>query len=294
MEKSNAIKNQHFEIKTEARLLDWLITHLEGRSRTTVKSYLAHRQVMVNDITTTQFDHPLQPGDTVTLRFGRMREEFRHPLLRIVYEDDDLIVIDKRNGLLSMATDKERNKTAYHILSEYLKRDDPRNRIFIVHRLDRETSGLMLFAKSENVKETLQHNWKKLVLDRRYVALTEGEISEKEGTIRASLCENPATRKVYVDRRGEGVDAATHYRVLKARSGRSLVELRLETGRKNQIRAHLEWFGHPIVGDKKYGASDDSAGRVCLHAHKLCFIHPVSGRQLDFSTRIPQLFESLL
>lgn len=287
-------KNLYFEIKHEAPLLGWLIDNLEGRSRTTVKSYLSHRQVMVNDIVTTQFDHPLKPGDTVAIRMERMREEFRHPMLRIVYEDDDLIVIDKRNGLLSMATDKEKTKTAYHILGEYLKRDDPRNRIFIVHRLDRETSGLMLFAKSESIKETLQHNWKRLVLDRRYVAVTEGEITEREGVIRAALSENAATRKVYVDRRGEGTDATTRYRVLRAKNGRSLVELCLETGRKNQIRAHLEWIGHPIVGDKKYGAKDDSAGRVCLHAHKLSFTHPTTGRVLDFSTRIPQLFEELV
>ena len=279
-----------FRVKQEAMLLPFLITNFSGKSRTTVKSYLAHRQVDVNGVAVTQFDHPLRVGDVVTVSPERKSVILRHPSLRIVFEDEWVIVVDKRNGLLSMGNERERVKTAYHILSEHVKKSDSKNRIFIVHRLDRETSGLMMFAKSQRVQETMQKEWKERVLDRRYVAVVEGRPSPSHGVVEAPLAENRGYQ-VYVS--PEGVPASTRYRELKHGDQYTLLELQLDTGRKNQIRAHMQYMGHPVAGDKKYGAATDPAGRVMLHACRLAFVHPVTGRRMDFDTAVPALFETI-
>ena len=211
-------------------------------------------------------------------------------MLRIVYEDERLIVADKRNGLLSVGTEKEHRKTAFYILSEYIKRNNPAARLFVVHRLDRETSGLMIYAKDKRTQEILQKNWKTMVLDRRYAAVVEGGLPQTKGTI-ATLLREDRNRKVWASCNGTGEEAATDYTVLREGRNYSLVELSLHTGKKNQIRAHMEWMKTPIAGDKKYGAQTNPAGRVCLHAYKLCFIHPTTGERLDFSTGIPRIFE---
>lgn len=278
-------------VAAPAPLLDFLIASQPDRSRNKVKSQLSHRQVSVNKMIVTQFDTMLQPGDVVTVSSSRGPEAFRHPMIRIVYEDDYIIVADKRNGLLTVGTDKERTRTAFYLMSEHVKRSDPANRIFIVHRLDRETSGLLVFAKSEEIQSRMQRNWKDTVLSRKYIAVAEGELPATEGVIDEPLAENK-NFKVYVDPEGE--KATTGYRVLACRNGFSMVELTLQTGRKNQIRAHLEHIGTPIAGDKKYNATTNPAGRVCLHALVLDFMHPVTGERMDFSTAVPQIFESVL
>lgn len=272
------------------QLMPFLIKTFPDKSRTTIKSWLAHRQVTVNNRICTLNSEPLQPGDLVVISTGRGSEPLRHPMLRVVFEDDHLIVIDKRNGLLSMGTDKEQAKTAYYILSTHVKRTDPDARIFILHRLDRETSGLMVFAKSERVQETMQRNWKDMVVMRRYVAVVEGVMPRDEGMIDAPLADNKA-RKVYVAHGDDGEKAVTRFKVLSRGRSHTLVELELETGRKNQIRAHMEYIGYPVAGDIKYGGHPSRAGRVCLHAYKLYIIHPVTGQELRFDTRIPQIFE---
>lgn len=281
-------------IEEAATLLPFLFSRFADRSKTTVKSYLAHRQVSVNGCITTQFDTPLAPGDRVEINFGRAREAVSHPMLRIVYEDDHLIVIEKRNGLLSVATDKQIMRTAYSILSEHVKQEDPRNKIFVLHRLDRETSGLMMFAKSEEVKVKIQSAWEQTVVERKYFAVVEGVVSKEEGMISTYLTESKAL-KVYVTAKEEGKIANTGFRVLKRskKNDVTLLELELETGRKNQIRAHMEYIGHPIVGDKKYGSKRALIGRVALHAGVLSFIHPVTGQRHDFSTPIPRKFTEL-
>lgn len=285
--------NIELNVGTEDTLLAFLIKSMPDKSRTTVKSFLTHRQVSVNGCTTTQHDTALFPGDKVFVSREKGRESFRHPMLRIVFEDDHIIVIDKRNGLLSIGTDKEQKKSAFYILSEYVKRQEPRNRIFVLHRLDRETSGLMMFAKSQEVQEKMQRNWTSLVEDRRYVAVTEGCPEKDSGEIVSFLNED-RNRKMWATRNGEGTPAVTKYSVLNKGLRYSLLEMELETGQKNQIRAHLEWIGIPIAGDKKYSATTNPAGRVCLHACRLCIIHPVTGERLDFNTRIPQAFTSLV
>ena len=274
----------------ECQLLDFLFEAMPDKSRTTVKSYLTKRRVQVNDLTTTQYNFPLRKGDRVTIGSGRVAPAPKSQQLRIVYEDADIIVIDKRNGLLSIGTDKEQKRTAYYILSDYVKEQHPDNKIFVVHRLDRETSGLMMFAKSEKVQEQMQRGWHKLVLDRRYVAVIEGALPHADGVIDAPLTQD-RNHKMWVTRPGEGEDATTYYTTLRRGKEYSLVDLRLVTGKKNQIRAHLEWKGTPIAGDKKYHAKTNPAGRVCLHAYKLSITHPTTGQELHFDTRIPKLFE---
>ena len=274
----------------ECQLLDFLFEAMPDKSRTTVKSYLTKRRVQVNDLTTTQYNFPLRKGDRVTIGSGRVAPAPKSQQLRIVYEDADIIVIDKRNGLLSIGTDKEQKRTAYYILSDYVKEQHPDNKIFVVHRLDRETSGLMMFAKSEKIQEQMQRGWHKLVLDRRYVAVIEGALPHAEGIIDAPLTQD-RNHKMWVTRPGEGEDATTYYTTLRRGKEYSLVDLRLVTGKKNQIRAHLEWKGTPIAGDKKYHAKTNPAGRVCLHAYKLSITHPTTGQELHFDTRIPKLFE---
>lgn len=292
--KSQSPENAAIIVEENATLLPILFAHFADRSKTTVKSYLAHRQVSVNGCITTQFDTPLKPGDRVEVNFGHAREAVNHPMLRIVYEDDDLIVVEKRNGLLSVATDKQIMRTAYSILSEHVKQEDVRNKIFVLHRLDRETSGLMMFAKSEEVKVKIQSRWEETVVERKYFAVVEGVVEKSEGVISTYLTESKAM-KVYVTAKEEGKIANTGFRVLKRSSKNdvTLLELELETGRKNQIRAHLEFVGHPIIGDKKYGSKRALIGRVALHAGVLSFIHPVTGVRHDFSTPIPRKFTEL-
>lgn len=285
-----------FRAENESQLQQFLAEKFAGKSRSALKSMLAHRRVSVNGKITTAYDYRLRAGDEVSINRGRAAAELRHPMLRIVFEDQWIIVIDKRNGLLSMGTDRQRDKTAYSILSQHVKLEDPSNRIFIVHRLDRETSGLMVFAKSEEVKRRLQENWQRVVIDRKYVAVVDGVMPSEEGEIDAPLAEN-RNRKMFVSRTPDednAVDAVTRYRVLRSHEGRSLVELSLDTGRKNQIRAHLEYVGCPVAGDKKYSSRSTDAGRVCLHAYKLALYHPITNEKLFFSTSIPKLFDNLI
>ncbi|MDR0509927.1 MAG: RluA family pseudouridine synthase [Rikenellaceae bacterium] len=278
-----------YTVAAQGRLLEALFALMEGKSRTTVKALLRHRQVQVNRRVTTAFDAPLKAGDVITVVAGRTPEPLQSPLLSIVYEDDALIVIDKRYGVLSMATDRERERCAYFVLSEYVKRQREDNRIFIVHRLDRETSGLMLFARSEQVKLAFQGRWREMIVERRYVAVVEGAMPAAQGEIDVPLAEN-SLYKVYAAQ--GGVEALTRYRVLQAGDEYSLVELELETGRKNQIRAHLEHVGAPVAGDRKYGAKGSPAGRVCLHACRIDFVHPVTGELFSFSTPVPASFKA--
>ncbi|MBP1762429.1 MAG: pseudouridine synthase, partial [Firmicutes bacterium] len=205
-----------------------------------------------------------------------------------------IIVIDKPVGLLSMASDKEKVNTAYHQLTDHVRRDNPDNRIFIVHRLDRDTSGVMLFAKSEEVKHILQDSWKEMVVDRAYVAVVEGKVDKGEGEIRSWLKETK-TRLMYASSQpGEGLEAISHYKVLRSSDAYSLLEIRLATGRKNQIRVHMQELGHSIVGDKKYGAHSNPLGRLGLHAHVLAFYHPVSREIMRFETEVPKKFNRLI
>ena len=281
-----------FRAEAPAGLLEFLIQSMPDRKRTTVKDYLKHRQVMVDGVVTTQWDTAVETGSEVRVNTSREFQTFSNPRIKIVYEDDDIIVVNKGYGLLSVGTDSKRDGTAYSILRDYVKRVDPRQKLFIVHRLDQHTSGLMMFAKTAEAK---QHNWNNMVLERRYVAVVEGGAPDpSEGIVRSRLAEN-AEHVVYVTADAEaGREAVTEYRTLAARGNYALVELQLATGRKNQIRVHMQQIGHPIAGDRKYGAVTAPIRRLALHARTLRFVHPRTRRDMNFSTPVPASFKSLV
>ena len=284
----------HFKPTTAGKLLDFLLSAMPDRKRTTVKDFLKHRQVMVNGNVTTQFDQELKPGDNVAVNTSREFQTLRNPRLSIVYEDDDIVVVNKGYGLLSVGTDKIKTGTAYSILRDYLKRVDPRNKVFIVHRLDQHTSGLMMFAKNVKAKEAMQHNWNNMVLERRYVCVVEGKLDPPEGEIRSYLAENSQHEVYSTDDPDAGQLAVTRYRTLRSANGYSLVEVQLETGRKNQIRVHMKDLGHPIAGDRKYGAKTSPIHRLALHAMSLRFAHPVTRADMNFSTPLPAPFSKMV
>ena len=282
-----------FDVAEPARLMEFVASALPEIKRTRIKQMLAHNQVAVNGTPQRQFDLELQPGDSVKVNFVREFKVFSHRRMKIVYEDDDIIIINKGYGLLSMGNDKVKEGTAYSILKDYVKWSNPANKIFIVHRLDRDTSGLMMFAKTPEAKEAMQHNWNNMVLNRKYLAVVEGAPEEAQGTIRSYLVENSKFEIYSTDNPEEGQLAVTRYKTLSAGKRFALLEVELDTGRKNQIRVHMKDLGHPISGDRKYGASPSPIHRLCLHAQTLRFIHPVTRREMNFTTPVPSSFATL-
>ncbi|MCM1139637.1 MAG: RluA family pseudouridine synthase [Duncaniella sp.] len=283
-----------YPVKEESRLMEFLIAAMPQRKRTMVKNLLSHNQVAINGIPTTQFDTPLSPGDEVKVNLSREFRLFYNRRVKLVYEDDDIIVINKGYGLLSMGTDKIKEGTAYSIIRDYLKWKDPRNKLFIVHRLDRDTSGLMVFAKSIEAKERLQHNWNNMVISRKYLAVVEGTPDPTEGEVKSYLAENSKFEVYSTNNPEEGQLAVTRYKTLRSRNGYSLMEVSLDTGRKNQIRVHMKDLGHPIIGDKRYGAKSSPIHRMALHAQTLRFVHPITRKDMNFSTPVPTAFAKLV
>lgn len=285
---------QNFAVEAPAPLLEFLYAAMPERKKTAVKSLLKYGHVMVGGEAVRQFDHPLTPGMTVLVNFTRPFVVFYNRRVKLVYEDDDIIVINKGYGLLSMGNDKIKDGTAYSIIREYIKTKDPRNKLFIVHRLDQHTSGLMVFAKSIEAKEALQHNWNNMVLRRQYVCVVEGKVLQPQGEVRGLLAENSQHIVYVTDDPKIGKPALTRYSVVKSANGYTLLEVELETGRKNQIRVHMKELGHPIVGDRKYGAKTSPINRLALHAMTLRFVHPITKKLMDFSTPIPNSFQSMV
>lgn len=295
-----------YRVEEVAELLPFLLTKMGGMTRTSVKQLLGQRRVKVNNAIQTRHDTPLHKGDLITIESGRGNVELRHPKLRIIYEDDALIVVEKKNGLLTVPVNQKSSETTvFSILKEYVKKQSYRNTVHVVHRLDRETSGLLVFAKSSELQEYMRTYWRQLVTKRTYVALVEGKLAQKEGKITSWLTENPHTAMVSsspVDNGGQL--AITNYKVLQElesgvesqESEISLVELNLETGRTNQIRVHMASMGHPVVGDRKYGNGNESSpiDRLCLHAQVLEFIHPMTEKKVRFESAIPKEFTRIV
>ncbi len=285
-------------VKEQNTLLPFLIESLKDQSRTTVKSLLSHNQITIKNRVIKKFDHLLEPGDEVCINWETGKQTLDNPLLKIVFEDKHLIVVEKSAGLLSIATKKERIKTAYSILSEYVKKLHPGNKIFVVHRLDRETSGLMLFAKNEEVQYRMQNNWKFAVNQRKYIAVVEGKLETGDGTgigvVKSYLWESKALIVYSSNNPEDGQLAVTKYSVLRNNDNYSLVEFELETGRKNQIRVQMNSIGYPLVGDLKYGGHESKLKRLALHAHVLSFTHPVTGEYHAFETPVPASFDSFV
>lgn len=292
-DRSKAPRGRKILVNEENSLLPFLFRLLHEQSKSSIKALLGHGQILVNGKVTAQFNTPLVPGDEVTISYERGKVVFSNPLLTIIWEDDDLIVVNKKEGLLSVASTRVKERTAYHLLSDYVKKSDPRNKIFVLHRLDRDTSGLMMFAKNPAVQKTLQSNWNQMITQRTYVAVVEGRPEKDTDLIVSNLVEN-AKMQVYVTTEGDGKEAITRYHLLKSNGNYSLLALDLETGRKNQIRAQMQSIGHSIAGDYKYGAETDPAGRLMLHAQRLFFVHPSTGEEMQFETRIPDKFSSIV
>ena len=282
-----------FNVQEETQLLPFLMEKMHGISRNRVKALLTNRVVLVDNKITTHPLVELRPGQVVQLDRSKHKMAFRSNDIGIVYEDPYLLIVDKRAGLLSMSNNS-RQETVQTVLNRYIEKGGGRNTSHLVHRLDRDTSGLMVYAKDVQTQQSLIRGWQELVTDRRYIALVSGEIEKKEGTVRSWLTEDKrfVIHSSPVDNGGQY--AVTHYRVLESNGQYSLVELMLETGRKNQIRVHMADLGHPVVGDHKYGSEDDSIRRLGLHAYMLCFRHPVTGKFLRFETPVPESFERRL
>lgn len=277
----------------DRQLLEFVGEVAKDSTRTDLKSWLKHGQIMLNGDVTTAFDAPVKPGDEVKVNFSRPFVRLKHPRLKLLYEDDHVIVVEKGYGLLSVGipnASKKKIESAYDILRDYLKKKDPRNKLFVVHRLDRDTSGVMMFAKTEEAQETLRHNWNNFVLERLYVALLEGFVKEEQGTVKSRLTENSQYMVYSTDNENEGRLAVTRYKVAGRGHGLSLVEFTLDTGRKNQIRVHASEMGHPIMGDRKYGAKQSRLNRLCLHAKTLRFAHPVTRKDMYFESPVPAGF----
>lgn len=286
------MNTRQYTVKEPVELLPFLIEKLSSLGRNSVKAILARGQVAVNGKVVTAYNHPLQPEQTVTISKDKIAEDIPLAGMTILHEDEDVIVIQKDAGLLSIATNTQENEiTAYRQLTAHVRNHDPKARIFVVHRLDRDTSGVMMFAKNEKAQQHLQNTWQESVKERTYVALVEGMVRKPEGTISSWLKEHTKSLKMFsTPYPTDGQHAVTHYKTLQSNKSFSLLEVNLETGRKNQIRVHMQDIGHPVVGDKKYGSKTKEIGRLGLHARVLAFLHPSSGQLLRFETNIPKLF----
>ncbi len=297
-ERVNIIKNNYsstYIVEEPTELLVFLLKVMDDKSRNNVKSILKRGQVAIDGRTTTQFNDPLKPGQKVNIltneaamRIGRLDG------ISILHEDDSLIVIYKDAGVLSMASKNPKERNAYQQITEYVKFEHPRNRIFIVHRLDRDTSGVMIYAKTEEVKDKLQDNWHDIVKKRLYTAVVEGDVVIEEDTISSWLNET-TTHRVYSTPtdKGDSKHAVTHYKKIGGNDEFSLMEIELETGRKNQIRVHMHDIAHPVIGDKKYGSRKNPIRRLGLHATTLELIHPTTNKLVTYTAPAPGVFRGL-
>ena len=282
-----------FKVVEPVQLIMFIMEKMHGMSRNRAKALISNRVILVNNTITTHPLTELKPGDVVQLDRSKHKKSLHCKELEIVFEDPYLFVVDKHPGLLSMSNNS-RQQTVQTVLNRYLEKGGGRNTSHLVHRLDRDTSGLMVYAKDVQTQQSLINGWQQLVSDRRYLALVKGEFEQPRGRVQSWLTEDKKfiTHSSPVDNGGKY--AVTHYKVLTSSNGYSLVECELETGRKNQIRVHMADLGHPVVGDRKYGSDEDPMRRLGLHAYMLCFTHPVTGKHLRFETPVPFCFEKLL
>lgn len=276
---------EKYIVKENEILIEFLKKMFSNLSKNSVKSLLHNEKVFVNGNMTTKYNYELNVGDTVEIREKVAKN------IDIIYEDKDIIVINKPSGLLTVATEKEKNKTAYHLVMEYLKKKNKNNRIFVIHRLDKDTSGIIMFAKNERAKHLYQDNWNDIVKKRCYYAVIDGKMENKEGTIKSYLKENG--NMVYSVKDRSGKLAITEYKVLKERKNISLLDINLKTGRKNQIRVHMKENKTPILGDLKYGEKSKLINRLALHAYKLELVNPVTKKLLTFEINMPNEFKML-
>ena len=284
---------KQYKVTKECELLEFLLETFKNQSRNSVKSLLSSHRVSVDGAPTSQFNFKLYPEDTVIISNAPIRRKTRSNL-PIIYEDDDIIVINKPSGLLSIASDNEKSSTAYRMLSDYVQQKDKHNRIFVVHRLDEDTSGVLMVAKNVKIQQALQNNWNDIVKKRGYYAIVEGEMEKKSDTIKSYLKKNSQNLMYSSKKAGDGQLAITHYKVIKSNGTYSLLDVNIDTGRKNQIRVHLGEKGHYIIGDDKYGKPANPIKRLGLHAYELDLIHPFTGKLMKFTSPMPKEFGILM
>ena len=290
--KKNYQNLKQYKVNKECELLEFLLETFKNQSRNSVKSLLSSHRVSVDGAPTSQFNFKLYPEDTVIISNAPIRRKTRSNL-PIIYEDDDIIVINKPSGLLSIASDNEKSSTAYRMLSDYVQQKDKHNRIFVVHRLDEDTSGVLMVAKNVKIQQALQNNWNDIVKKRVYYAIVEGVMEKKSDTIKSYLKKNSQNLMYSSKKAGEGQLAITHYKVMKSNGTYSLLDVNIDTGRKNQIRVHLGEKGHHIIGDNKYGEPANPIKRLGLHAYELDLIHPFTGKLVKFTAPMPKIFDEL-
>jgi len=273
-------------IEKEGLLLEYLLEKFNKLSRNSVKNLLTSKQIVINEKIVTRHDYVLKKGDKISFNGKKNKCEFK-----IIYEDDLFFVVDKPYNLLTVATDKEKEKTAYVEVNKYIKQRNSKDKIFVLHRLDKETSGVLVFCKNETVKNELQDSWNEIIRERKYVAVAEGKLKKKEGVIKSYLKEGK-NRLVYSSKEKDAKLAITEYKVIKENNNYSLIDVNLLTGRKNQIRVHFKDIGHPLVGDKRYGSINDPLKRLCLHAKKISFIY--KEKYYEFEAEVPSKFMMII
>lgn len=283
---------RQIEITEEAFLLEFLLKTFKGQSRNSVKSLLSSHRISVNGAPTSQYNYKLVKGDTLIITKQPIKRKIRSNL-PIIYENDEIIVINKPSGLLSVPSDKEKGSTAYRMVNDYVQQKDKHNRIFITHRLDEDTSGVLMFSKNPKICEAFQDKWNDIVKKRGYFAIVEGVMEEKKKTIKTRLVKNAQNLMYSTKKKNDGQLAITHYEVIKENEEYSLLDVNIDTGRKNQIRVHLGELGHHVIGDDKYGEPKNPLKRLGLHAYELTFIHPISGKKMTFTAPMPKEFDSL-
>lgn len=292
------IFTNQFNVKESSELLIFLLAKLTSLSRNNVKRLLANRQVLVNGVVIKQFNYLLAKEDLVQITkypFNTQNNSKKRAKneLDIIFEDDDFIAINKPAGLLSIASDNEKIQTAYRLLTDYVMAKNKTNRVYAVHRIDKETSGVFLVVKKEKVRNILQNHWNDFVLKREYIAIIEGTLQKKEDTIKSYL-KKSSTNLMYSSKTDKsGQFSITHYKVLKENKKYSLLNVNIDTGRKNQIRVHLKDIGHTIIGDDKYGSSVNPLKRLGLHASVLEFTHPLTQKKYVLKAKTPVEFGKL-
>lgn len=277
-------------VKNEGELLDYLYNNLDMPKKR-IKQYLVHGAIYVNNNRTTKYNYKVIPGMNITIDTDSKNKKTLP--FEILFEDDNIIVVNKPSGLLTIATNKEKDRTLYHIVREYLVSKDKNSRVFIVHRLDKDTSGVVVLAKNEKIKNQLQEKWNEYVSLREYVAVVHGHLKNESDRIVQRLKETK-TNLVYVSRDNEGKEAITNYKVIKENDNYSMVSIKIETGRKNQIRVAFNTLRHPIVGDKKYGLEKDRESRLYLHANRLKMYYPILKKDILFETATPNEFKKIM
>ena len=283
---------KEYKVQQECELLEFLFLTFKDKSRNSVKSLLSNHQVAVDGAPVSQFNFKLYPGDTVIISKTAIRKKTRSNL-PIIFENDEIIVINKPSGLLSIASDKEKGSTAYRMLTDYVQQKDKHNRIFVVHRLDEDTSGVLMVAKNVKIQQALQDNWNDLVSSRGYYAIVDGKMQEPSGTIKSYLKKNSQNMMYSSKKPGDGQFAVTHYKVMQETGDYSLLDVHIDSGRKNQIRVHLGDLGHNVIGDDKYGNPTNPIKRLGLHAYELVIKHPFTGKVMKFTAPMPKEFKTL-